>query len=132
MGLDMYCFKVAKVAADDAGDTPESSALAREDIVDNDFAYWRKFNALHGWMHDLYKTKGGTGGFNCQPVRLEMEDIDELEADAKAKALYPVEGFFFGPQDPFSDEDRDEVLAFCTKAREALNDGFALYYDSWW
>ncbi len=130
MGLDMFCFKVSKVSADAAGDIPEPDDSL--DIVDRDFAYWRKFNALHGWMERLYNEKGGTERFNCQFVRLELGDIDRLESDAKAKRLEPTVGFFFGPQDPFSDDDRDEVLEFCTKARAALNEGFALYYDSWW
>lgn len=130
MGLDMYCLKVLNTSADAAGNTPKSDESL--DVVDRDFAYWRKFNALHGWMERLYNEKGGTEEFNCQLVRLELGDIDRLESDAKAKLLAPMAGFFFGAQAPFNDDARDEVLEFCTKARAALNEGFALYYDSWW
>ena len=99
---------------------------------DDDFAYWRKFNALHGWMKDLYERKGGEGEFNCDTVRLNPEDINELEEAAKNKLLAPVPGFFFGSQDEFNDEDREEVLEFCSKCRLAFSEGKAVFYNSWW
>lgn len=99
---------------------------------DEEFAYWRKFNALHGWMQDLYERKGGTGDFNCDTVRLKPEDIDELEDAAENKLLTPVSGFFFGSQKEFNDEDRKEVLDFCSKCRSAFSEGKAVFYNSWW
>lgn len=100
---------------------------------DPDFAYWRKFNALHGWMRDLYERKGGKDPeFNCNTVRLMPEDVAELEQAAMSKTLAPVPGFFFGGQDEFSDEDRDDVLAFCAKCRVAFDSGKAVFYNSWW
>lgn len=97
-------------------------------------AYWRKFNALHGWMERLYRSKGGTDeSFNCDTVRLEVQDIAVLESMALAKALVPVNGFFFGDSTtPFSDEDRDGVLNFVKLAKQVLAEGDAVAYDSWW
>ena len=99
---------------------------------DDDFAYWRNFNALHGWMQRLYESKGGEGGFNCDTVRLNPEDIDELEKAAMNKALSPVPGFFFGAQTEFDDEDQKDVLEFCSKCRSAFSEGKAVFYNSWW
>ena len=85
-------------------------------------------------MHELYKTKGGEDpDFNCNTVRLESEDLDELEIDAKAKALQPTSGFFFGDTNSsFSDADRDDVLDFVSLARRTIADGYVVIYDSWW
>lgn len=114
-------------ARDDA-----DSRIKAEGLYDSDFAYWRKFNHLHGWMEQLYRKKGGTETFNCTTVRLMPEDLDVLESLAKAKALAPTEGFFFGGQELFDDDDRDTVLEFIAKARQAIADGYAILYDSWW
>jgi hypothetical protein len=101
-------------------------------LVDFDFSYWRKFNHLHGWMEQLYFQKGGTQEFNCTTVRLMPEDLERLESLARMKAMAPAEGFFFGAYEPFDDEDRTEVLTFVNKAREAIKDGYAILYYSWW
>lgn len=113
--------------------TPEKDEQGNSTIEAEELAYWRKFNNLHGWMHDLYVKKGGEDPvFNCNNVRLMPEDLDELEKAAKAKALDPVSGFFFGPEEAMTDEDVEEVMEFIAKAREAINQGKAVFYDSWW
>ena len=115
-------------ARDDA-----DTRIQQEGLMDTDFAYWRKFNHLHGWMEQLYRQKGGTqDSFNCTTVRLMPDDLDRLASLATMKALAPTAGFFFGGQEPFGDEDKEEVLAFVAKAREAIADGYAVLYDSWW
>lgn len=104
-----------------------------QELVDADFAYWRKFNHLHGWMEQLYEKKGGKSPtFNCATVRITAADLDRLESLASLKAMVPAEGFFFGSYEPFDDEDRSAVLAFVKKAREAIKNGRAIVYDSWW
>ena len=104
-----------------------------EGLIDTDFAYWRKFNHLHGWMERLYREKGGVSeDFNCDTVRLMPEDLDRLESMAKSKALTPTAGFFFGSGEPFDDDDKEEVLSFITRAREAIEQGYAVFYSSWW
>lgn len=112
----------------------EAEKRAKEEgLFDHDFAYWRKFNHLHGWMEKLYREKGGVAAsFNCVTVRLMPEDIDRLESMARLKALAPTEGFFFGGTEVFDDDDRETVLTFVAQAREAFAGGFAVLYDSWW
>lgn len=134
MGLDMYAFTAdASVIGDQEVDVVFYDKEGNPLIARTELAYWRKFNNLHGWMHDLYNEKGGEDPqFNCNNVRLLPEDLDRLEELAKAKALEPVSGFFFGPEEVMTDEDRDEVLDFISKAREAIAQDKAVFYDSWW
>lgn len=104
-----------------------------EGIIDDDFAYWRKFNHLHGWMEKLYYYKGGKAdSFNCVNVRLTEQDLDVLQKQAEAMSLKPTEGFFFGTYEEFSEDDKYAVLEFVNKAREAISNGYAVFYDSWW
>jgi hypothetical protein len=131
MGLDMYAFSVSAQAAGD-----NEVDLKRDDERGNplyhieEFFYWRKFNALHGWMEQLYRAKGGTAeSFNCNTVRLTSEDLDKLERDANN--LQPVAGFFFGEQ-TVAPEDIESVAKFVDKARHEIAGGMAVYYDSWW
>lgn len=126
MGLDMYAFTIP---AADAGDNVVD--LKRPENAEEIF-YWRKFNALHGWMEDLYRLKGGTSeSFNCNTVRLDLKDLDRLEMDVGKKKLVPRNGFFFGSQEIYP-EDIESVADFVAKARQAIADGDAVYYDSWW
>jgi hypothetical protein len=136
MGLDMYAYTCD---ANAVGDQQVDIKIYNEDGkallsgFDREFAYWRKFNHLHGWMFQLYRKKSGQGAdFNCNTVRLMPEDIDILESMAKLKALPSTQGFFFGADEPFSDEDKEEVLEFVFKCRTAFSEGKAVIYDSWW
>ena len=61
MGLDQYAY------AKTSEDSEEQEELA----------YWRKHNRLHGWMEDLYRDKGNAveheafgNSFNCVEVEL--------------------------------------------------------------
>jgi len=124
MGLDMYAFTVP---ADSVGDGVTDVALGDNAV---ELFYWRKFNALHGWMEQLYRSKKGLRvDFNCTTVRLTSEDLDRLEREAST--LQPIEGFFFGEQTIYP-EQLESVATFIAKARQALADGNAVYYDSWW
>jgi len=131
MGLDQYAF-----ALDKAGE--------REEL-----AYWRKHNRLHGWMEDLYKDRGnavteeGIGNdFNCVPVQLTTSDLEQLEAHIERKSLPETNGFFFGGDSyNYEDEDlnksdgyyhKEDDLRFIELARQALQEGKRVYYDSWW
>lgn len=135
MGLDMYAYTAP---ADRFGDEDQADlnhlifedGKAREG-VDTEFAYWRKFNNLHGWMAELYYKKGGTSDvFNCTTVRLMPEDLDRLWNEAET--LKPSNGFFWGDQEQMSPEDVSEVREFVSKARGAIAEGKAVIYDSWW
>ena len=124
MGLDMYAFAV------DRNDGNEQFGIA-EDADKFEIAYWRKFNALHGWMEDRADELGFAGEFNCVPFQLSPALIDQLERDIDAKALTPREGFFFGSQDIYP-EDIESTKRFIADAREQFADGKDVYYDSWW
>jgi hypothetical protein len=127
MGLDMYAFTVN---ADSVGDGVVDVALDVDTATE--ICYWRKFNALHGWMEDLYRQKRGLRhDFNCTTVRLTANDLDRLEMDTGNNKLVPVNGFFFGAQE-IDSEDLKSVATFIKVARQALADGKAVFYDSWW
>lgn len=126
MGLDMYAFIVD---ADKAGDKVTDVALGD---TATEICYWRKFNALHGWMEDLYRQRGGSKeSFNCTTLRLDLKDLDRLEMDTGNNKLIPRNGFFFGAQE-IDSEDLESVATFVKVARQSIADGKAVFYDSWW
>ena len=126
MGLDMYAFAVK---ADSVGDATVDVALG--DGADQ-ISYWRKFNALHGWMEDLYRLKGGAkDSFNCTTLRLDLKDLERLEMDVGANKLVPRNGFFFGSQEIYP-EDLESVADFVKMSRQCIAEGKAVFYDSWW
>ena len=129
MGLDMF---VWRVKANDAIDelTIRSEKDGREEELE-ELWYWRKHHDLHGWMQKLYKNKGGTEEFNCVPVRLNPCDLDALQFDLLDSSLPETKGFFFGDNPPDL-ETLKEDLKFIQKARDAIDDGDYVYYDSWW
>ena len=140
MGLDMYAYAVVQGGQQDG----EEESLAE----------WRKHNRLHGWMEELWEDKGqpfdgklegnSMGDFNCVPVELTLEDLDQLESDINEKVLPETGGFFFGDDSfswtdsndkPFKDGDyfhKETDLEFIREAREAISDGQEVYYSSWW
>lgn len=134
MGLDMYAYTapidMVGEKEVDLNDLLFIDGKAR-DGVKTDFAYWRKFNNLHWWMHELYYRKGGERQtFNCTTVRLMPEDLDKLWADAPT--LKPQGGFFWGEVELMTKEDIEEVQQFVINARGAIAQGKAVIYDSWW
>lgn len=120
MGLDMYAMVTLM--------QPENPVDFKTDDA-SELHYWRKHPDLHGWMQALYSEKGGVEEFNCVPVVLTLDDLDQLEADIKARRLPATSGFFFGESDgtEFSDD-----LLFIAKARQAIAEGKTVYYTSWW
>lgn len=131
MGLDMYAF-AAKPALIQNPDALVDLKMADEEIRPTMLAYWRKFNALHGWMEDLYRERGGTGpDFNCNTVRLDDAALRRLEGDIEADALKPRSGFFFGGRE-IRPEDIESTRKFIVAARQAMADGDVVFYDSWW
>ena len=133
MGLDQYAY------AED-GDKQE------------EIAYWRKHNRLQGWMEQLWNEKGRPnapeetspmGDFNCIPVQISLSDLEQLEAHVVNKQLPETAGFFFG-DDSFSWDEEDSPLEdgdyyyketdleFIEKARQSIEQGKKVYYNSWW
>lgn len=127
MGLDMYAYTVDTTTV---GDGVTDVALGDNAM---EICYWRKFNALHGWMEDLYRLKGGSkDSFNCTTVRLDLKDLDRLEMDTGNNKLVPRNGFFFGDTTSIHPEDIESVATFVKLSRQAIAEGKAVFYDSWW
>ena len=129
MGLDMYVWRVK------AADVVNEFRIA-EDTKDGDnkieeIFYWRKHHDLHGWMENLYNSKGGTDIFNCRKLRLTLEDLDQLQRDVVLNKLPQTKGFFFGDNPP-GDESKARDLEFIELAKDVIRQGDAVYYDSWW
>lgn len=95
-----------------------------------EIAYWRKHPNLHGWMEQLYRSRGGEGDFNGDELELTWDDIDMLENDIKEGALPGTSGFFFG--DPADDYYREDDLKFIKDARTHLFLGLRVFYNSSW
>ena len=128
MGLDQYAHKVQRKYAP----TTKTSTVRT-----TEFFYWRKHNALHGWMENLHNSRSsdevqGLRDFNGVAVRLEERDLDKLEQDVMTFNLPQTVGFFFG-RDSVGDEDQKaQTLEFIRKARKALAEGYEVEYNSWW
>jgi len=125
MGLDQYAYRVKKSAI--------VNDFRFNDDNDEDCTrlyYWRKVPALQGFMEKLYYDKGGEDTFNCEYVRLTMDDLEKLEnAVTNDKMPIHTTGFFFGKH---YEEDMKWVLDFVEKAKAVIKDGDAVYYSSWW
>ena len=112
MGLDMYGYTMNAEFVGDRQTDVNVSEDERDEAELNQFAYWRKFNHLHGWMEKLYRQKGGKADvFNCCTVRLELEDLERLEADLDDEKLEYTPGFFFGDSQIYP-EDITETKTF--------------------
>jgi hypothetical protein len=123
MGLDMYAF-ATKAKLKNEVDFTETN-LKPEEIH-----YWRKHPNLHGWMQELYESKGGkSDSFNGDCVVLTETDLNKLESDIKDGSLPDTSGFFFGQTDG---DEVDDDLKFIENAREAISEDKTVYYTSWW
>jgi hypothetical protein len=123
MGLDMYLYKKTYVknwehnpAMEQHQIEVKKNGVVRNDIkpsrisyIVEEVAYWRKFNALHGWF--VEKCAGGVD--ECQDIYVSEESMSELlnalkevsnalsvgNVDASKEVLPPTQGFFFGSDD---------------------------------
>ncbi len=152
MRLDMYAYTIKAELVEDQGDvdvqviktaiqpyqakdsqmsTIDAENLAMEDGVFNpDFASWFNFHHLHGWMERLYVAKGGKKEFNCTTVRLDKSDLAALQQAIKEETLTHQPGFFFDGEE-IHPEDLEELQDFIHQANQAIEYGFAVFYDSW-
>jgi hypothetical protein len=123
MGLDQFAYAVDK------------------DNNKTEICYWRKHPNLQGWMENLWESKGrpfahddkdiaGLSDFNCVPVELTKEDLDSLEQALESNSLPQTVGFFFGSDS--DDSYRQQDVEFIQAARDALDNGHKVVYDSWW
>lgn len=134
----MYAFKTKAKFTKDTGFNDEIFGKDENGEIDfeglivdtEEIAYWRKHPDLHGWMEQLYRKKGGTEtSFNGDPVLLTEEDIDDLKITVLTRSLPSTSGFFFGDS---KQEINFEDLEFIEKAKQAIKEGYTLYYDSSW
>ena len=132
MGLDMYASSVpAEVIGNQQVDIA-ILAIIRNEFRPKQFAQWRKFNHLHGWMQRLYDAKGGASpDFNCNTVRITAPEIDLLESAWANGELTATDGPFFG-SDEWEPEYDEELWTFIAAARACFARGEAVLYDSWW
>lgn len=102
----------------------KKNGVVRNDIKPNricyiteQVAYWRKFNALHGW----FVNECGGGIDECQNINVDEDKLVELLETLKkvsdnftlAKELLPpVQGFFFGGDeiDEYYKEDVNSTI----------------------
>ena len=133
MGLDQYAYAESK---------GEQISLAD----------WRKHNRLQGWMEELWIEKGRPnaltednpmGDFNCIPLRLTSEDIDDLEEAINNFDLPETGGFFFGSDSYFWEDENGQQypeneyfykqadLDFIRSARKHLEKGDKIFYSCW-
>ena len=134
MGLDMYAYTATR-----AGQQNEFYETA--EYVDNEFvnstvtkpmelAYWRKHPNLHGWMQQLWESRGNEGSFNGDELELTAQDLDDLELAVTHGQLPTTGGFFFG--DPCDEHYREQDLEFVKNARAELFMGLKVFYNSSW
>ena len=125
MGLDMYAY----VATKEFDHTSESDS--------REIAYWRKHPNLHGWMHQLWRSKNPDltvdaldAMFNGIELELTYDDILKLEQDIKNGLLPSTTGFFFG--EPSDDYYLNKDLEFVKNAKAELFLGLRVFYNSSW
>jgi hypothetical protein len=134
MGLDMYAYTAARAGQ-------QNEFYETGDYVDGDFvntkvtkpvelAYWRKHPNLHGWMHQLWESRGNEGSFNGDELELTAEDLDALEQAVTHGQLPTTGGFFFG--NPCDEHYREQDLEFIKNARAELFMGLKVFYNSSW
>ena len=124
MGLDQYAKQVKR---------DYNHETLTETTVKTEIAYWRKHNALEGYMSELYRTKtSDQGEFNCKNLGLDGDDLDTLEAVIKGGKLPETVGFFFGSCTKDNEEYKELDLEFIEKARKSIAQGYEIHYTSWW
>lgn len=87
-------------------------------------AQWRKHANLQEWFTGLYGDD-----INCKKVWVDEVTLRNLEEDVLNDNLPHGEGFFWGQS---SADDKEKDLAFIKEARQALKDGYCVFYTSWY
>ena len=117
MSLDQYVYRVNKSAViDDFGFKDD---LYKEiNIMVMDFgSVWE----LQNYMSNLYESRGGKGEFNCKYIKVEEDDIKDLESAIKEGTLKV--------EHPY---DMELIESFIEIAKKVFEVGDCIYYYSWW
>ena len=101
---------------------------------DYEIAYWRKHNALQGWMENLWTLKTGkpANELNCELFELTAEDLKNLRSVVEAGNLPLTQGFFYGSDTSQDDALKEKDLKFIKDALEAIDEGDKGFYSCWW
>lgn len=139
MGLDQYAYS-----------RPPRKRNSDDDVQ---LMEWRKHNRLQGWMQQLWENKGcpnaqtegdEMGDFNCVELQLTAQDIDNLEYSINNFELPEANGFFWGSDsyfwnnednEPFPENEywyKSNDLMFIESARKALDNKHRIYYSCWY
>jgi hypothetical protein len=134
MGLDQFAIAIKPHPSS----TDFSIGWTNQEEFENNakrITTWRKHANLQGWMEGLFEYKAEKQGFvierefNCQPVRLTAQDLEDLRQDVVEEGLPFATGFFWGETEP---EDELQTLDFIEEALSYIGQGYEIYYDSWW
>ena len=126
MGLDIILLQVNKERV--INDLSFDNKVAGKDILNkNDIrtiGYWRNNYDLRVWLEMLYYGKGGKNRFDHNVVRVVEKDIDKLIDDVyNNKDMDPDKG-------RISLDDESDYLDFMELVKNALKQGYALYFES--
>ena len=131
MGLDQMAYRIKRgIINEEVPYNKKTNGLDENpDSGFEEISTWRKHYELDDWMTDLYWKKGGKGNdgmFNCCWMKLNLEDLDELEVCLlKGEIAYsdwPSE----------IDTQKEYDLNFIKKAKKIIEDGFDVFYSNWW
>lgn len=114
MGLDQYAY-----TKDKKGNVEE-------------IAYWRKHNALDGWMQNLWCEVGDGESLHGQEVPVDSDDIEMLEMVVERDMLPETHGFFFGNDSRYDEGKKKTTLEFIAEAKKALKEGKEVFYQNSW
>ena len=130
MGLDQSLHRTVK-QKDSEGNLHLSS------MHDTEIKYFRKFNALHGYMQNNNLFEGG-GDDNCTPAILDKQALinlmttcaDELCGEESQGGINPTPGFFFGSlnKDEYYRKDLLELHAVISQTLSTFNDDDEVVY----
>ena len=127
MGLDMSFYKLGGVKSiSSTGEIETDEKYAMVEIK-----YYRKFNALHGLLNELYLNRGGVD-MNCALVNVSLYDINLIREHCLNKSLKPQEGFFWGRQDPVTDEEYSGLLELVEEMETLIGEGWIIGYCGDW
>lgn len=106
----------------------------------HEVAYWRKANAIHGWIINTTNAVD-----DCTPISLTKQDLYDLRevcikvldihtTDYAEEMLPPTSGFFFGGTgiDEWYWQNIEETITLLNKAlNESVDDAMFEYQASW-
>ena len=118
MGLDMYLYEKQT----------------------HEIAYWRKANAIHGWIINTTNAID-----DCTPISLTKQDLYNLREvcidvlnvhtnEHAEKMLPPTSGFFFGSSEIdewYWKNIEDTIDKLNTALEQSVDDAMFEYYASW-